>query len=55
MKFEPIVSLLFFDPRFFLLNMQVTILKFGKAVDNIHLEGTVSQHFNIGPSSVFVT
>ena len=51
-----ILSLFFhfiFYPKF--LTIRLTILKLYKAVDNIHLEGTVSQNCNIGPSFIFMS
>ena len=39
---------------FFLTIISITLL-FGDLVDNIHLEGTVSQNFDLRPSFHFVT
>ena len=33
----------------------LTILKLDKAIDNIHLEGTVSQNLDISPSFIFMS
>ena len=37
------------------LNIQAKIMKFQTHVKNIHMEGTVSQIFYIGPSFYFVS
>ena len=50
---------LFFHFYFFIqdfsLTIGLTILKLDKAIDNIHLEGTVSQNFDISPSFIFMS
>ena len=37
------------------LNMALILFKLYKYIDNIHLEGTVSQNFDIGPSVIFMS
>ena len=49
-----IFSLLFLEPRF-LFNHYLHNLFFGDLVNNIHLEGTVSQKFDLSPSFHFMT
>ena len=49
-NFKPVFFIQDFSP-----NIGVTILKLNKAVENIRLEGIVSQNFNIGPSFGFMT
>ena len=39
----------------FLLTIISITLLFGDLVDYIHLEGTVSQNFDLGPSFDFIT
>ena len=36
------------------LSIALISFKLYKHIDNIHLEGTLSQNFNIGPSFVFM-
>ena len=53
MDFKPILSL-YCLIQDFSLNIGLTILKLDKGVDNIHLEGTMSQNFDIGLSFIFM-
>ena len=49
----------FFNKYFFNMDISVTnnsiLIKFCPCVDNIYMEGTVSQNFDIGPSFYFMT
>ena len=38
----------------FSLNIGNTLSQFYRFIDNIHMEGTVSQNFDIGPSFIFI-
>ena len=49
-----IFSLLYLNQDFFITIMAITLL-FGDLVDNVHLEGTMSQHFDLSPSFHFMT
>ena len=44
----------FFNQDFFLTIISITLL-FGDLVDTAHLEGTVSQNFDLSPSFHFMT
>ena len=44
----------FFNQDFFLTIFSITLL-FGDLVDNVHLEGIVSQNFDLSPSFHFMT
>ena len=44
----------FFNQDFFLTIISITLL-FGDLVDNVHLEGTESQNFDLSPSFHFMT
>ena len=48
------LKLYFFNQDFFLTIISITLL-FGDLVDNVHLEGTVSQNFDSSPSFHFMT
>ena len=53
-----ILSLFFhfyFSIQDFSLNIGLTFLKLDRAVDNIHLEGIVSQNCDIDPSFIFMS
>ena len=44
----------FLNQDFFLTIISITLL-FGDLVDNVHLEGTISQNFDLSPSFHFMT
>ena len=44
----------FLNQDFFLTIISITLL-FGDLVDNVHLEGTMSQNFDLSPSFPFMT
>ena len=48
------LKLYFLNQDFFSTIISITLL-FGDLVDNIHLEGTVSQNFDLSPSFHFMT
>ena len=49
-----IFSLLYFNQVFILTIISITLV-FGDLLDNIHLEGMVSQNFDLSPSFHFMT
>ena len=44
----------FLDQDFFLTIISITLV-FGDLVENVHLEGRISQNFDLGPSFHFMT